>query len=35
MDLTGATDLHAHFGPDPHRARSVTGLEAATQAAAA
>ncbi len=35
MDLTGATDLHAHFGPDPHRARSVTGLEAARQAAAA
>ncbi len=35
MDLTGATDLHAHFGPDPHRARSVTGHDAATQAAAA
>ena len=35
MELTGATDLHAHFGPDPHRARSVTGLEAATQAEAA
>lgn len=35
VDLTGAADLHAHFGPDPHRARSVTGLEAATQAAAA
>lgn len=35
VDLTGAADLHAHFGPDPHRARSVTGLEAAQQAAAA
>ncbi len=35
VDLHGATDLHAHFGPDPHRARSVTGLEAAHQAAAA
>lgn len=35
VDLAGATDLHAHFGPDPHRARSVTGLEAAQQAAAA
>ena len=35
VDLTGAADLHAHFGPDPHRARSVTGLEAAQQASAA
>jgi Family of unknown function (DUF6282) len=35
VDLTGAADLHTHFGPDPHRARSVTGLEAAQQAAAA
>jgi hypothetical protein len=35
VDLTGAADLHAHFGPDPHRARSVTGLDAARQAAAA
>ena len=34
VPLDGATDLHAHFGPDPHRARSVTGLEAAQQAAA-
>ena len=33
VDLTGAADLHAHFGPDPHRTRSVTGLEAAQQAA--
>ncbi len=32
VDLTGAADLHAHFGPDPHRTRSVTGLEAARQA---
>jgi hypothetical protein len=35
VDLTGAADLHCHFGPDPHRSRSVTGLEAAQQAAAA
>ena len=35
VDLRGAADLHAHFGPDPHRARSVTGLVAAQQAAAA
>ena len=35
VDLTGAADLHAHFGPDPHRSRSVTGLEAARQAATA
>ena len=35
IDLHGATDLHAHFGPDPRRTRSVTGLEAAQQAAAA
>jgi hypothetical protein len=35
VDLTGAADLHAHFGPDPHRQRSVTGLEAAQQARAA
>ncbi len=35
VDLSGAADLHCHFGPDAHRARSVTGLEAATEAAAA
>lgn len=35
VDLTGATDLHVHFGPDPHRERSVTALEAAREAAAA
>ncbi len=35
VDLSGAADLHVHFGPDPHRDRSVTGLEAARQAAAA
>lgn len=35
VDLTGAADLHTHFGPDPHRRRSVTGLESAQQAAAA
>src|SRR2546421_729426 len=23
VDLTGAADLHCHFGPDPHRERSV------------
>jgi hypothetical protein len=35
VDLSGAADLHCHFGPDAHRARSVTGLEAAQEAAAA
>ncbi|MBM3674742.1 MAG: hypothetical protein FJW88_07245 [Actinobacteria bacterium] len=35
VDLTGATDLHVHFGPDPHRERSVTALQAAREAAAA
>jgi len=35
VDLSGAADLHVHFGPDPHRDRSVTGLDAAVQAAAA
>lgn len=35
IDLTGAIDLHCHFGPDAHRERSVTALEAAREAAAA
>ncbi|HZJ27703.1 MAG TPA: DUF6282 family protein [Acidimicrobiia bacterium] len=35
VDLAGAADLHCHFGPDPHRARSVDAVEAATDAAAA
>jgi len=35
VDLTGAADLHCHFGPDPHRARSVDAFEAAREAAAA
>jgi hypothetical protein len=35
VDLTGAADLHCHFGPDAHRARSVDALEAATEAAEA
>ncbi|MGH9206759.1 MAG: DUF6282 family protein [Acidimicrobiales bacterium] len=35
MDLSGAADLHCHFGPDAHRARSVSALEAAREAAAA
>jgi hypothetical protein len=35
VDLSGAADLHCHFGPDAHRARSVTALEAAQEAAAA
>src|SRR3989442_3641491 len=35
VDLTGAADLHCHFGPDAHRERSVTALEAAREAAAA
>jgi hypothetical protein len=33
--LEGAADLHCHFGPDAHRSRSVTAIEAAEQAAAA
>ncbi len=33
VDLTGAADLHVHFGPDPHRARSVDALGAAREAA--
>jgi hypothetical protein len=32
VDISGAIDLHCHFGPDAHRERSVTALEAATQA---
>jgi hypothetical protein len=32
VDISGAIDLHCHFGPDAHRARSVTALEAAAQA---
>jgi hypothetical protein len=35
VDLAGAIDLHCHFGPDPHRARSVDAFEAASDAAAA
>jgi hypothetical protein len=35
LDLTGAADLHCHFGPDAHRPRSVDALEAAREAAAA
>src|SRR5438874_4344070 len=35
VDLTGAADLHCHFGPDPHRERSVDAFEAATEAGAA
>jgi hypothetical protein len=35
IDLGGAIDVHVHFGPDPHRRRSVTALEAARQAKAA
>jgi hypothetical protein len=33
VDLTGAADLHCHFGPDPHRERSVDAFEAAAEAA--
>ncbi len=33
-DLSGAADLHCHFGPDAHRERSVSALEAARDAAA-
>ena len=32
VDIRGAIDLHCHFGPDAHRERSVTALEAAAQA---
>jgi uncharacterized protein DUF6282 len=35
VDLAGAADLHCHFGPDPHRERSVDAFEAAREAAAA
>jgi hypothetical protein len=35
VDLTGAADLHCHFGPDPHRERSVDAFDAAREAAAA
>jgi hypothetical protein len=35
VDLTGAADLHCHFGPDAHRARSVDAFDAAREAAAA
>src|SRR6476620_4901206 len=35
VDLTGAADLHCHFGPDPHRERSVDAFAAAGEAAAA
>jgi hypothetical protein len=35
VDLTGAADLHCHFGPDPHRERSVDAFGAAHEAAAA
>jgi hypothetical protein len=32
VDISGAIDLHCHFGPDAHRERSVTALQAAAQA---
>src|SRR6478736_10559596 len=35
VDLSGAADLHCHFGPDAHRERSVDAFEAAREAAAA
>src|SRR5260221_6887742 len=35
VDLGGAADLHCHFGPDPHRDRSVDAFEAANEAAVA
>lgn len=35
VDLTGAVDMHVHFGPDPGRTRRTNALEAADQAAAA
>jgi hypothetical protein len=33
VDLGGAADLHCHFGPDAHRARSVDAFTAAREAA--
>jgi hypothetical protein len=33
VDLTGAIDLHCHFGPDAHFQRSVDAYEAAQEAA--
>jgi hypothetical protein len=35
VDLSGAADLHCHFGPDPHRPRSVDAVTAARDAASA
>jgi hypothetical protein len=32
VDITGALDLHCHYGPDAHRERSVTAIGAAAQA---
>ncbi|HEX5615678.1 MAG TPA: DUF6282 family protein [Acidimicrobiia bacterium] len=32
IDLAGAADLHCHFGPDPHRARSLDAFDAARDA---
>ena len=34
VNLDGAADLHCHFGPDPHFARSVDAYEAAGPTAA-
>ena len=31
IDLTGAADLHCHFGPDAHRERSVDALRRGTR----
>ncbi len=35
VDLSGAADLHCHFGPDARRERSVDAFEAAREAAGA
>src|SRR5258708_32754513 len=35
VDLSGAADLHCHFGPDAHRERSVDAFEAADEARSA
>src|SRR5579862_7374935 len=35
VDLTGAVDMHCHFGPDAHRGRSVDAIEAVEEAKAA
>jgi Family of unknown function (DUF6282) len=35
VDISGAIDMHCHFGPDPRRPRSVDALQVAREAQAA